>query len=146
MRDIVRRAVRDPRMIVRNQAIELTRSCPSKDFRCEIMRVYEYVDEDIRFVKDVHGVETLQTPERTLELGVGDCDDQSILLSSLLESIGHATRFVALGFQPGTFSHVLTETKIGPNWLSLETTVPGSYPGWYPPRVLARMIQKIQSY
>ena len=133
-------------MIVRNQAIDITRSCESKDFRCEILRVYDWVDSEIRFVKDVHGVETLQTPERTIELGVGDCDDQSILLSALLESIGHATRFVALGFQPGAFSHVLTETKIGPNWLSLETTVPGAYPGWYPPRIHARMIQKIQSY
>lgn len=147
MRDIVRRAVRDPRMMIRNQAIEITRACPSKDFRCEILAIYEWVDENIRFVRDINGVETLQTPERTLDLAVGDCDDHAILLSALLESIGHPTRFAALGFQPGHFSHVFAETKIGrEKWLSLETTVPGAFPGWYPPRVSERMIQKIQSY
>lgn len=134
-------------MIVRNQAIEITRQCPSKDFRCEILRLYEWVDENIRFVRDINGVETIQTPARTLDLGVGDCDDHAILLSALLESIGHPTRFAALGFAPGHFSHVLAETKIGRDkWLSLETTVPGAFPGWYPPRVSERMIQKIQSY
>lgn len=146
MRDIVRRAVRDPRMIVRNQAIAITRACPSKDWRCEILAVYDWVNENIRFLRDVNGVETLQSPARTLELAVGDCDDQAILISALLESIGHATRFAALGFEPGHFSHVFSETKIGDRWLSLETTVPGAFPGWYPPRVSERMVQKIQSY
>ena len=101
MRDIVRAAVRDPRMVVRNHAIEITRSCPSKDFRCEIEAIYSWVDENIRFVRDINGVETLQTPARTLELAVGDCDDHVILLSALLESVGHPTRFVAVGFRPG---------------------------------------------
>lgn len=146
MRDIVRAAVRDPRMVVRNHAIEITRSCPSKDFRCEIEAIYSWVDENIRFVRDINGVETLQTPARTLELAVGDCDDHVILLSALLESVGHPTRFVAVGFRPGEFSHVLTETRLGGKWIPLETTVSGAHIGWYPPNVRNRMIQNIQSY
>ncbi len=133
-------------MIVRNKAIEITRSCPSKDFRCEISAIHSWVDENIRFVRDINGVETLQTPARTLELGVGDCDDHCILLSALLEATGHPTRFVAVGFADGHYSHVLTETRLGRKWIPLETTVPGAHIGWYPPNVRSRMIQEIQSY
>lgn len=146
MRDYVRNAVRDPNMIVRNTAIEITRSCPSKDFRCEMEHVYEWVKENIRFVRDINGVETLQTPARTIALGVGDCDDHVSLISALLESIGHPTRFVAVGFYPGEFSHVFTETRLGEKWIPLETTVPGVQIGWYPPNVKSRMVQKITSY
>jgi transglutaminase-like putative cysteine protease len=146
MRQIVRAAVRDPRMVARNKAIEITRGVASKDFRGEIETVYDWVDRNIRFVKDINGIETLQTPTRTLQLEVGDCDDHSILLSALLESIGHPTRFVAVGFSPGNFSHVLTETRLGGRWIPLETTVPGAHIGWYPPGVRARMVQNIQSY
>jgi hypothetical protein len=146
MRDIVRAAVRDPRMVARNQAITITRGCGNKDFRCEIESIHEWVEKNIRFVRDINGIETLQTPARTLELGVGDCDDHSILLSALLEATGHPTRFVAVGFAPGDFSHVLTETKLGEKWIPLETTVAGAHIGWYPPNVRSRMVQKIQSY
>jgi len=146
MRDIVRAGVRDPRMIVRNHAITITRGCPSKDFRCEVETIHEWVDQNIRFVRDINGIETLQTPARTLELGVGDCDDHAILLSAILEATGHPTRFVAVGFAPGSFEHVLTETKLGDKWIPLETTVAGAYIGWYPPNVRSRMVQKIQSY
>lgn len=146
MRDYVRAAVRDPNMVVRNTAIQITRGCPSKDFRCEMVEVWEWVKDNIRFVRDINGVETLQKPARTIELGVGDCDDHVTLLSALLESIGHPTRFVAVGFRPGQFEHVFAETRLGDRWITLETTVPGVHIGWYPPNVQSRMVQKITSY
>lgn len=146
MRDIVRAAVRDPRMVVRNKAIQITQGCGSKDWRCEIEAIHGWVDSNIRFIRDINGVETLQTPARTIELGAGDCDDQCILISSLLEAAGHPTRFVAVGFFPGQFSHVFVETRLGDRWIPLETTVPGAYIGWYPPDTRSRMVQKIQSY
>ena len=146
MRDLVRRAVRDPDMLARNLFIEITGGCPGRDFRCEVDAVWNWVRENIRFVRDIHGVETLQSFRRTIELGIGDCDDQSVAISSILEAGGHPTRFVAMGFRPGQFSHVFTETRLGDRWISLETTVPGAHIGWYPRGVESRMIQKIQSY
>ena len=74
-------------------------------------------------MRDVNGVETLQTPLVTMEIKQGDCDDQSVLLASLLESIGHPTRFVAIKQNFfGPYVHVYTETRIGPKWYPLETT------------------------
>jgi transglutaminase-like putative cysteine protease len=68
----------------------------------------------------------------------GDCDDKSVLLAALLESIGHPTRFVAIGFQPDDFEHVFVETKIADRWISLETTEPVEI-GWMPQHIRARL-------
>lgn len=143
MRAAVRAAVRDPRQRIRNKAIEITRGVRSRDFAGEVEALWSWVHENIRFVRDVHGIETVQSPIKTLELGAGDCDDHATLLASYLLSIGHPVRFVAVGFRPGILSHVFAETKIGPKWVPLETTIDGAYIGWYPPRVRSRMIQNI---
>ena len=68
------------------------------------------MQDNVQYVRDVRGVETLATPIKTLETMQGDCDDQAVLLASLLESIGHPTRFVAMAQTAlGPFVHVFTE-------------------------------------
>ena len=143
MRAIVRASIRSPDMVVRNQALAIVRGLPSKDFNAELFTLWRWVDTEIRFVRDIRGVETLQTPQRTLELGQGDCDDHAILIAALAETLGFPTRFHALGFEPGIYQHVMTEARLRGKWISLETTVPGAYIGWYPPGVQASMIQPI---
>lgn len=140
MGQVVRAAVRDPRLAVRNQALEIVRGLPSKAWRAEVEAVYHWVVDNIRFVKDIRNIETVQFPAQTLQYGQGDCDDQAVLIASLLEAIGHPTRFIAVGFRPGLFSHVLTQTKIGDKWVSLETTELGAGIGWFPPKVTSVMI------
>lgn len=125
--------------IIREKAVSLTRYLPQKDWFGEIKAIYQFVRDNIRYVRDINGVETIHTAEKILEQGAGDCDDKSILLASLLETIGHPTRFVAIGFAPGKFRHVFVETKVGDKWLVLETTEPVSL-GWTPKGVKARMI------
>lgn len=124
---------------LRELAQRLVRDLDQKDYLAEVKRLHAYVRDEIRYLKDVRGVETVHTPEKVLELGQGDCDDKSTLLATLLETIGHPTRFVAVGFRPGHYQHVYVETKIGEKWLPLETTEPVPM-GWRPPRVAARMV------
>lgn len=100
--------------------------------------IHRFVRDRIRYVKDIKGVETLQSPEKTLEIGQGDCDDKSVLVGALLESIGHPVRFKAIGFIPGVFSHVLPETKIGSKWIAVETTEPWPL-GRLPPGIIQRL-------
>lgn len=138
MRDLVRRYKRHPR--IRNTALELTAGLPPKDWLAEVRAVFAFVRDRIRYVRDVRGLETVQTPDATLDLEQGDCDDKSTLLSALLESIGHPTRFVAVGFTPsGQFSHVYVETRVGMSWIALDATMPYEA-GWRPPGAKARMI------
>ena len=125
MRQFVRRYKKT--LPVRNLALSLIRDVPGhKDWVGQIKKLHRYVQDQIQYVRDINGVETVQTPLVTLENRQGDCDDQSVLLAALLESIGHPTRFVAIKQTFfGPFVHVYTETKIGhgPNsWQPLETT------------------------
>lgn len=98
----------------------------------EVRALFDFVQNNIRYVRDVNGVETIQTPLKTLEYGAGDCDDKSTLLAAMLESLGHETRFHAMGFRPGNVEHVLLEVNIpGKGWVPLETTEPVKM-GWIP--------------
>lgn len=130
-------------MPVRSTALSLVQDLPQKAYKAEIERLWAFVRNQIRYVRDVHGVETIQTPERTLDIGQGDCDDKATLLAAMLESIGHPARFVAMAFTSNNYSHVLTETKIGHGykamWFPLETTEDKPF-GWYPSRPHARMV------
>lgn len=116
-------------MTVRGLALELTSAgfgsfhgLPQKDFHGEARRLFEYVRDRIRYVKDIDGVETLHPPEWVLKLGAGDCDDKSILLAALLLSIGHTPRFIAVAFEPDVFSHVWVQDLLDGQWVDLEAT------------------------
>lgn len=84
----------------------------------------EYVRDNIRYVRDIRGVETLHDPVTLLKIGAGDCDDKSLLLASLLLSIGHKVRFVAVAFEPDQFSHVWLQVNCYGRWIDLEPTEP----------------------
>lgn len=136
MRRLVLDAKKDPH--IRQLAIQLTNDLPQKDFRGEIDRLFAYVRDQIRYVGDIHDIETLQTPARTLEWRAGDCDDKSVLLAALLETINHPARFKAAGVRGGPLSHVYVQTKLGARWISLDPTMPRAS-GWEPPDVTLAM-------
>ena len=137
MRQLTRQGKRDIRL--RTLAASIVQHLPQKNWIGEIKAIQEYVKNNIRYLRDIREVETVQTPDKTLELGYGDCDDKSTLAASLLESIGHPTRFVACGFSPDSLSHVYVETKLGGKWISVETTEPVDI-GWQPKNVQCKMV------
>lgn len=120
-------------------ARQLTLPLPPRDYRGQIARLFHWVKQHIRYVNDPRDVETISTPAATLKMQCGDCDDMSVLLAALLESIGHRTRFAALGFDDSSYSHVIVETKLGETWLSLDPTVATATVGWKPPAITRRM-------
>lgn len=136
MRTITRGAKK--RLPVVEFARSLVRHLPPKDWAAEVEALHRFVRDEVRYVRDVRGVETVAIPEYTITTGQGDCDDKAVLLASLLEAIGHPTRFTAIGFRPGAFNHVFAETKIGPRWVALETTEPVEM-GWHPDKFASIM-------
>jgi transglutaminase-like putative cysteine protease len=117
----------------------LTANLAPRDYTGEANAVFGFVRDQIRFVRDIDQVETLQTPSKTLAAGAGDCDDKSTLLGALLLSIGHPTRFVAVGDAPDQYSHVFVETLIGNTWVPADATEDVQL-GWYPPGMVSRMV------
>lgn len=137
---VMRRLTREGKknFIIRRKAADLVQNNGQKAFAAEVRDIFVFVRDRIRYLKDINGVETIAAPHLTLEYGHGDCDDKCVLLASLLESIGHSTRFVALALTPGLFSHVIVETRIGRDWVPLDPTEPVEM-GWYPHGVVDRM-------
>jgi len=137
MRASVARSLRSPDQAVRLKALEIVRGIAARQYTAEASALHRFVRDAIRYVKDVDGIETLQTAEKTLELAQGDCDDKSTLLATLLKSVGHPVKFVALGFNGKSFSHVLIETRVKDKWIPAETIIPKPF-GWYPRGVTSR--------
>lgn len=131
--------------LIRERALTIVGAVPGKDFRGEIDRIFSWVRDNVRYTRDVVGVETVQTPAKTLEYMQGDCDDQVTLLGALLESVGVRARFKAVGFTPGHFQHVFLEARDDSSgrWIALDPTMQVSV-GWKPPGVVETMIEDIK--
>ncbi|MDI1303019.1 MAG: transglutaminase-like domain-containing protein [bacterium] len=112
-----------------------------KDYREEAVRIHKFVRDEIRYTKDVRGVETLHTVPQLLQQRQGDCDDKTVLISALLESIGHRTKLVAIGYGKN-YCHVYPEVNIRGEWIGMEATENWPF-GKVPPNPTKRMEQEI---
>jgi transglutaminase-like putative cysteine protease len=110
-----------------------------KNYADFIRILQNFVRDKIRYVQDIKNIETIQTPTRTLEIRTGDCDDKSLLLAALLESIGIPARFLALGYNGENYSHVIVEARLGQRWLPLECIADDRGPGWFPESAAKRV-------
>ena len=140
MRRLVKEWRANPEMIA--FARSLVEGVQEKNFREEAAAVHAYVRDQIRYTLDPNEVETVQAPNVTIETGHGDCDDKSVLVATLLEILGHPARFAAIGFAPDVFEHVYVETKIGADWIGVETTEPVEL-GWQPQGFVSKMLRHI---
>lgn len=120
MRAIVRQYRENPFIV--QTAREIVSGLPEKALTREARAIFTFVQDSIRYVLDPNGVETLATPDYLLRHRSGDCDDKSILLAVLLECVGIPTRFKAVGFNGGELSHVYVESKIGDDWIPMDST------------------------
>ncbi len=79
---------------LRIEAINAASECISGDRECQLIRVYEHLVHNYKYFADSRDDEHIQTPFETREFRGGDCEDLTILLTSLLENIGIETYFV----------------------------------------------------
>jgi hypothetical protein len=129
---------------VRQKAIDilLGKSIKPKNYWGEIKALFEWMQQNVRYTKDPFRVEVLHSARRLLELRAGDCDDMTILLGSMLESIGHPVRLVVTGpdpLRPKLFSHIYLEALHQGQWIPLDATMPYAM-GWEPRTVVKQVI------
>lgn len=139
MRALVNQYRVDP--LIRQCAIGLIFLTPEKNQLSEVDAIFSSVRDSIRYVRDIVDVETLATPIITLASQAGDCDDQVVLLSTLVESVGYPTRFVIAGYHdPAIFEHVYLQILIGNEWVNADPTE--HYPlGWFAPDFVCLKIE-----
>lgn len=121
MRELVRTFKADHE--IRSLALSLVEGVPAKDDSEEVERLFLFVRDGIRYVRDIYGVETVHTPPEVLRIGQGDCDDKSVLLASLLESVGYETAFKVAGYNGPDYEHVYVCVRASDGgWVHLDPT------------------------
>lgn len=140
MRRLVNAGKIDPEMI--HRAASLVFLGPEENPHSDIETLYKAVSLGVRYVRDVSGVETLCDPLTTLNRRVGDCDDQSTALATLLEAIGYPTRFVIAGYSGGIFEHVYLQVWDDYQWLDLDPTKQNGV-GWAPENPTITEIERV---
>jgi hypothetical protein len=141
MRQMVNEWRTDPRMVSAARNIVFLE--PAKDEESEARAIFRFMQDRIRYVRDVLNVETVATPLATLRTRSGDCDDHVALMATLLEAIGFPTRFVVTGYeQPEVYEHVYLQVLVNGQWVSADSTEPDAF-GWEAPDAVAIMVERV---
>jgi len=121
--DLVEEGSQDP--IIRETAIRILKAyrVPEKDEIGEVKAIFDWVKRNFRYTKDITGRDTYHTARRILELKVFDCDDATIILDSLLASIGYpvGARIITTSPDKG-FHHIYSLVKVKGKWIPLDPT------------------------
>jgi transglutaminase-like putative cysteine protease len=131
--DMVRRATGDARLRATLARVMRDENVPPRSPTKLATAIQRFAQTRIKYLREAP--ETLVHPARTLEWGVGDCDDLTILICSLLRSAKIPTRAVFVGWQarelPGRprLRHVYPEARLRDRWVALEA-VRAVPPGW----------------
>jgi transglutaminase-like putative cysteine protease len=139
IQQLVERSIQDPHM--RRVALQITSQCPERDGLCEARAVYDAVKSRVRYTGDIapvrwssgvtEGVDLFQSARRTWEdMRGGDCDDQAILISTLLALNGITPRLrVVRARGDKDWSHIfvvgLLPKGVDNKAVALDTTLPG---------------------
>lgn len=106
---------------VRLAVEQATKGLVPGDYASEVLAIFYYVTANVRYLRDMHGIEYLQEPRHLLKSKAGDCDDMATLIASMLMAAGNRARFAVVGFKKGTLSHVLTQVLVpGTGWVTLD--------------------------
>ncbi|MGE3854458.1 MAG: transglutaminase domain-containing protein [Planctomycetota bacterium] len=133
-------------------ARRIVSNVPDKDDVGEIRAVWDWLRENVRYVRDPIGMEVMQTAHRMLsptellpdEIAkrlpppskAGDCDEMgAVLAGALLRAIGYTVR-IALWAKPrGAWQHIFTLAYAPQHkgWLPVDPTMKDKPFGWLPP-------------
>lgn len=128
---------------IRALAIDILRAAqvPEKDYAMEMVAIHNWVRDQIRYVRDAQGQETISTPEETaFNSKAEDCDGKSVLEAALLGAIGVKTRFVVVGFTQNCYAHVYLQAQLKDRWISLDPIMRQHPAGWEAPNMPAKKV------
>lgn len=101
--------------LVRQLALTIlkTHNVASQNYVQEALAIGRYVKEKVRYVRDIAGMEQLHDPVTMIDqiqrgVAQGDCDDMSLLIATLLLSIGHQPFFRIVRYKNGVgpYNHI----------------------------------------
>ena len=125
MRAMIEDGKRDQVLRQLAEHILRTYKVPRYQYVAELAALHDWVRRHVRYTKDPHEVEYIQTPNRLLETRMGDCDDMSVLLGSLAEVIGHPVGIKVVSRDAGqNYHHVYPVAEVNGREYGLDASVP----------------------
>ncbi|MFH1689726.1 MAG: transglutaminase domain-containing protein [Candidatus Eisenbacteria bacterium] len=105
----------------------------------EVKAIFKLVKENVRYTSDPVDIDLFQHPMRILESGAGDCDCMTIILGSMLMSVGYSVKMRVIrgrGARDWNHIYLLVGLPRGApkQWVPLDASVPDAPPGWQPGR------------
>ncbi|MGB9940596.1 transglutaminase-like domain-containing protein [Methanosarcina sp.] len=117
--ETINRLVEPAEPDVRGKAAEVARSYPGAYNIYQVCALFDMVKEKIEYISDPRGNDIWEPANVTLRIGAGDCEDQAILLSSMLEAVGGTTRVYL------TSNHAFAAVYIGNGTAATDASVEG---------------------
>lgn len=77
---------------IRKVAASIAKKYPGQYNIYQILEIFNYTTNNVQYVSDPRGRNYWSYPNETIEVGAGDCEDYSTLISSLVEAVGGTTR------------------------------------------------------
>jgi hypothetical protein len=113
MREVARFRASHP--LVRELSLKILErdGVDSHDFLKEAECLARFVQKEVRYVRDIDGVEQLHDPVLMIQniskgTAQGDCDDMALLLATMLLSVGHSPFFAIVRYNEtsGPYNHI----------------------------------------
>jgi hypothetical protein len=102
-----------------------------RDWLGEVHALADFIQSNVRYTLDPFGIDTYSTPERTIQMAKGDCDDMVILSGAMLQSVGYPIKIkvIRLEGQP-EFHHIYMLVGLPPErvqkWIAFDPSQPES--------------------
>lgn len=119
---------------MRQICADILRSVPPRKWKKSATALFNWTRQNVRYTLDPHNVELFQSTSRSLQLGIGDCDDQAITLGSLLLAVGIPVKLRVIGLKGSDkFQHIYILAGLPPEnpqqWFALDASRPENA-GW----------------
>lgn len=152
LRERVEKGIRDPEVYTFARSA-VNKKCgtswcvPEKDDMAELRALYRNVRDSVRYTSDIRGIDSYQSPQRTLDFGTGDCDDYSTLVCASAMSIGFPCRLKAIRTKGANdWNHIYSEIgvpKRSPKkWIPFDASIEMGL-GWEAP---AKMVAESKTF
>lgn len=142
MKSIINESASNPE--IREWARKILANVAVNDKMGEARAIHDFVRDHVRYTRDPHGFEYIQTPPVLLSgireylegrsaRPIGDCDDMTVLSLSLLKSVGFPVVIKVVGFHSdisGRFSHVYGLVNVNGRWIPVDCVRPDKGLGW----------------
>lgn len=104
--------------------------CGQREDACVVARLWDFTVLNVRYTSDPRGVDTYVDIGTTLAAGGGDCDDSTIFVCTLAESLGLESIARVISQDGKYWAHVYPCIGIEGKWVALDTTEKGKRIGW----------------